>query len=134
MLSTGSLDSILGLKFMKKSIPRGIENYIVFEVDFLSLLAPFWGPKWSQYRLTFCYTFENQSTFPSKTLPGPLQGAPGGSKTAPGGSKTLKSGLFLRMSRTKSPLLGKSGHFVRDILKNHQLKMTAEAYHSLGFF
>ena len=43
-------------------------------------------------------------------------------------------GHFLKMSRTKSPLLGKSGHFVRDILKKHQLKMTAEAYNSLGFF
>ena len=31
--SRGSLASILGLKFIKKSIPRGIENYIVFDVS-----------------------------------------------------------------------------------------------------
>ena len=39
-----------------------------------------WGPKWSQYPSNFYDTFENQSTFPSKTLPGRIHAASRGSK------------------------------------------------------
>ena len=53
MLSRGSWASILGPKFRKKSIFRGLENYLVFEVDFLSLLAPFWDPLPSNFLLYF---------------------------------------------------------------------------------
>ena len=41
----GSLVSILGLKFMKKSkksVSRGIQKYFLFEIDFSLILLPFW--------------------------------------------------------------------------------------------
>ena len=34
MFSKRFLASILGAKFIQKSIPRGIKNYIILEVDF----------------------------------------------------------------------------------------------------
>ena len=74
----------LGSKIGKKTILAGIENRVVFDIDFGSLFGLLLGPKFHYLSLTFCYTFENlcqgaswDGSGGSWTILGRLWGAPG---------------------------------------------------------
>ena len=67
----------------KKTILAGIENRLVFDIDFGSLFGSLWDPKFHHLSLTFDYTFENLCQGGSWDGSGGLLDDPG---TAPGGS------------------------------------------------
>ena len=77
--------SISGLKFDQKSISADIENDIVFEIDFLTLLGSVWGTKMEHIESNFVLYFRKfthladcANNLASKTQPGSLQDGSGG--------------------------------------------------------